>query len=132
MLFRSGFAIPPIVVAGPEKHAHVGCAGESVAGKCLNAKAIPRPATNLRASRCRCHGRSCRVSLGLSLALFYLAMQQIGAGRTGLISSTSTLWGIVAALILLHEGIGWVTIAGGLLMLVGLGVFAWEMMTHSN
>ncbi len=37
------------------------------------------------------------IALGCSLAFFYMAMQLIGAGRTGLISSTSTLWGVVAA-----------------------------------
>lgn len=66
------------------------------------------------------------VSLGLSLALFYSAMRYIGAGRTGLISSTSTLWGIVGAIMLLNEGLTMRVIGGGLLMLVGIGIFAWE------
>ena len=60
------------------------------------------------------------LSLGLSLALFYIAMRSIGAGRTGLIFSTSTLWGVVAAIFLLHEALGRKIIIGGILMVLGL------------
>ncbi len=48
------------------------------------------------------------------------------AGRTGLISSTSTLWGVVGALLLLHESLSSRTVAGGVLMLLGLAGLAWE------
>ena len=65
-------------------------------------------------------------SLGLSLALFYWAMKGIGAGRAGLISSTSTFWGVVAALVLLGESLTPRTICGGLLMVGGLALFAVE------
>ncbi|HYF75956.1 MAG TPA: DMT family transporter [Symbiobacteriaceae bacterium] len=65
-------------------------------------------------------------SLGLSLAFFYMAMRHIGAGRTGLISSTSTFWGVLGALLLLHESLTSKVLAGGLLMVVGLILFAWE------
>ncbi|HYF93246.1 MAG TPA: DMT family transporter [Symbiobacteriaceae bacterium] len=65
-------------------------------------------------------------SLGLSLAFFYAAMRHIGAGRTGLISSTSTLWGVVSALLLLHESLTAKIAGAGLLMLAGLALFAWE------
>lgn len=64
------------------------------------------------------------ISLGLSLALFYTAMQHIGAGRAGLISSTSAFWGVVAALLLLGESLTSKTAFGGLLMLTGIGGFA--------
>lgn len=66
------------------------------------------------------------LSLGLSLALFYSAMQYIGAGRAGLISSTSAFWGIVAALLLLGETITSRVAWGGLLMLVGMAGFAYD------
>ena len=66
------------------------------------------------------------ISLGLSLALFYIAMQHIGAGRTGLISSTSTLWGVVGAVLLLGESLTVKIIGGGILMLVGVAGFAWD------
>ncbi|HWI60906.1 MAG TPA: DMT family transporter [Symbiobacteriaceae bacterium] len=65
-------------------------------------------------------------SLGLSLAFFYLAMKQIGAGRTGLISSTSAFWGVIGAVLLLSERLTLQVIGGGLLMVVGLALFAWE------
>lgn len=71
-------------------------------------------------------------SLGLSLAFFYMAMRHIGAGRTGLISSTSTFWGVVGALLLLRESLTTKVIAGGLLMVVGLALFAWESAQQSQ
>lgn len=66
------------------------------------------------------------ISLGLSLALFYIAMRQIGAGRTGLISSTSVLWGVTGSIILLGETLSWQIVSGGLIMLAGLAGFARE------
>jgi len=69
------------------------------------------------------------LALGLSLALFYLAMGHIGAGRTGLISSTSSFWGVIGALLLLGESLSASTAVGGLLMLVGLAGFAKETAT---
>lgn len=71
-------------------------------------------------------------SLGLSLACFYIAMRQIGAGRTGLISSTSTFWGVAGALLLLSESLTVKVAGGGLLMIVGLGLFAWESAQQSQ
>jgi drug/metabolite transporter (DMT)-like permease len=65
-------------------------------------------------------------SLGLSLAFFYMAMQHIGAGRTGLISSTSAFWGVLGALLLLGESLSSKVLAGALLMVAGLALFAWE------
>lgn len=65
-------------------------------------------------------------SLGLSLALFYKAMRHIGAGRTGLISSTSSFWGVIAATLVLGEALTPKVIGGGLLMVVGLALFAQE------
>jgi drug/metabolite transporter (DMT)-like permease len=67
------------------------------------------------------------VSLGLSLALFYSAMRHIGAGRTGLVSSTSTLWGVLGAILLLGEALTYRVVGGGLFMLIGVAIFAWEM-----
>lgn len=71
-------------------------------------------------------------SLGLSLAFFYMAMRHIGAGRTGLISSTSTFWGVIGALLLLGESLTAKVASGGLLMVVGLGLFAWESVRQSQ
>lgn len=66
------------------------------------------------------------VALALSLALFYWAMGRIGTGRAGLISSTSSLWGVLAALTLLGESLSAQVLTGGLLMALGLGLFAWD------
>lgn len=71
------------------------------------------------------------VSLGLSLALFYLAMRHIGAARTGLISSTSMLWGVIGAVLLIGESLTPKLIFGALLMLVGVVGFALETQ-HNN
>ncbi len=72
------------------------------------------------------------VALGLSLACFYVAMRHIGAGRTGLISSTSTFWGVLGALLLLGESLTVRVVAGGGLMLLGLAGFAWEAARGSS
>jgi drug/metabolite transporter (DMT)-like permease len=66
------------------------------------------------------------IALGASLALFYTAMRYIGAGRTGLISSTATFWGVLGALLLLREPLTAKVLTGGLLMVAGLAGFAWE------
>ena len=71
-------------------------------------------------------------SLGLSLAFFYVAMRYIGAGRTGLISSTSTFWGVVGAVLLLGEALTTRTVVGGLLMVPGLVLFYWESTRQSE
>ncbi len=65
-------------------------------------------------------------SLGLSLALFYVAMRHIGAGRTGLMASTSTFWGVVGALLLLGESLNIRVVTGGLLIIFGVLLFAWD------
>ena len=67
-------------------------------------------------------------SLGLSLALFYVAMRHIGAGRTGLISSTSALWGVIGSIALLGESLTLRVVTGGLLVLAGLSGFVRESM----
>lgn len=72
------------------------------------------------------------LSLGLSLALFYTAMRYIGAGRAGLISSSSILWGVVGALMLLGESLTPKVLAGASLMVVGLIGFAYEANRDSS
>lgn len=63
--------------------------------------------------------------------LVYIAMRHIGAGRTGLISSTATLWGVVGALLLLGESLTLKVIGGGLLMLVGVAGFTFDTARRS-
>lgn len=66
------------------------------------------------------------ISLGASLALFYWAMQRVGAARTGLLSSTSALWGVLAAIVLLNESLTAKSVIGGALMFLGVYGFARE------
>jgi drug/metabolite transporter (DMT)-like permease len=66
------------------------------------------------------------IALGCSLAFFYVAMQHIGSGRTGLVSSTSVLWGAVAAILFLREHLTILIIVAGLLMVLGLIGLTWE------
>lgn len=72
------------------------------------------------------------LSLGLSLALFYVAMRHIGAGRTDLLSSTSVLWGVVGSVALLGESLTGRVVGRGLLMLVSLTGFARESVMSSK
>ncbi|MBX6378856.1 MAG: DMT family transporter, partial [Clostridia bacterium] len=65
-------------------------------------------------------------SLSLSLTLFYVALHRIGAARTGLVAASATLWGVLSAVALLGESLTPRLATGGLVMLAGLAVFAWE------
>jgi drug/metabolite transporter (DMT)-like permease len=47
-------------------------------------------------------------------------MRHIGAAKTGLISSTSTLWGIIGAILLIGESLTQKVIIGGVLMIIGI------------
>jgi drug/metabolite transporter (DMT)-like permease len=58
---------------------------------------------------------------GVSLALFVLALRQLGAARTGAYFSTAPFLGAVAAIVFLHEPLTLQLVAAGLLM--GLGVW---------
>jgi len=56
-------------------------------------------------------------SVGLSLLLFLFSLQEIGAMRTGVIFSTSSLFGAVSAFLILREPISAIQLLAGLLML---------------
>lgn len=64
-------------------------------------------------------------SLGLSLACFYSAMQYIGAARTGLISSSSMLFGIAGSLVFLDEVLTTRGMEAGVIMVFGVAGLAW-------
>lgn len=64
-------------------------------------------------------------SLGLSLAFFYVAMRYIGTARTGLISSSSMLFGVAGSVVWLGEALTLRTLEAGLVMLVGVVGLAW-------
>jgi drug/metabolite transporter (DMT)-like permease len=60
------------------------------------------------------------VCWGMSLLLFTFSLQEIGAMRTGVIFSTSSLFGAVSALFALHESISLAQALAGLVMLLAI------------
>lgn len=67
---------------------------------------------------------------GVSLALFILALRQLGTARTGAYFSTAPFIGAVAALLLLREPVSLQLLAAGLLM--GLGVWLHFTENHEH
>lgn len=63
-------------------------------------------------------------SVGLSLLLFLFSLQEIGAMRTGVIFSMSSLFGAVSAFLILREPISVLQILAGLLMLFAIYVLS--------
>ena len=57
---------------------------------------------------------------GVSLALFVLALRQVGAARTGAYFSTAPFLGAVLSLVLLREAWSWSLLGAGLLMAFGV------------
>jgi len=63
-------------------------------------------------------------SAGLSLLLFLFSLQEIGAMRTGVIFSMSSLFGAVSAFLILREPISVLQILAGMLMLFAIYVLS--------
>jgi drug/metabolite transporter (DMT)-like permease len=61
-------------------------------------------------------------SIGLSILFFMLGLREIGSLRTGVIFSTSSLFGAVFAFVVLREGFSVVQVLAGLMMLLGVYV----------
>jgi drug/metabolite transporter (DMT)-like permease len=59
-------------------------------------------------------------SIGLSILFFMLGLREIGAMRTGVIFSTSSLFGAVFAFLVIDEPFTVVQVLAGLLMLLGV------------
>jgi drug/metabolite transporter (DMT)-like permease len=58
--------------------------------------------------------------IGFSVLLFLFALREIGSMRTGVIFSTSSLFGAVFAFAVLSEPLTWVQLVAGLAMLLGV------------
>jgi len=71
-------------------------------------------------------------SVGLSLLLFLFSLQEIGAMRTGVIFSTSSLFGAISAFLILRESISAVQILAGLLMLAAIYVLSIPARKETN
>jgi drug/metabolite transporter (DMT)-like permease len=69
---------------------------------------------------------------GVSLALFVLALRQLGAARTGAYFSTAPFLGAVAAILFLREPLTLQILAAGLLMGVGVWLHLTEHHEHEH
>jgi drug/metabolite transporter (DMT)-like permease len=69
---------------------------------------------------------------GVSLALFVLALRQLGAARTGAYFSTAPFLGAVAAILFLHEPLTLQLVGAGLLMGVGVWLHLTEHHEHEH
>jgi drug/metabolite transporter (DMT)-like permease len=59
-------------------------------------------------------------SIGFSILFFMLGLREIGSMRTGMIFSTSSLFGALFAFVVLREGFGFVQVLAGLIMMLGV------------
>jgi len=69
---------------------------------------------------------------GVSLALFVLALRQLGAARTGAYFSTAPFLGAVAAILFLSEPLTFQLIAAGLMMGMGVWLHLTEHHEHEH
>jgi drug/metabolite transporter (DMT)-like permease len=72
------------------------------------------------------------LGFGVSLALFVLALRQLGAARTGAYFSTAPFLGAMAAILFLHEPLTLQLLAAGLLMGVGVWLHLTEHHEHEH
>lgn len=69
---------------------------------------------------------------GLSLLLFVLALRHIGTARTGSLFATGPFVGALASVLLLHEGLSWLTVAAGVAMGIGVWIMVSEEHAHEH
>jgi drug/metabolite transporter (DMT)-like permease len=72
------------------------------------------------------------VSYGASLVFFILALQGMGAARTGAFYSIGPFVGAAVSLILLDESLSWTMLPAALLMLVGMIAIVYERHSHAH
>jgi hypothetical protein len=72
------------------------------------------------------------VGYGVSLALFVLALRQLGAARTGAYFSTAPFLGALAAILFLSEPITLQLVLAGLLMSAGVWLHLTEVHDHEH
>jgi drug/metabolite transporter (DMT)-like permease len=69
---------------------------------------------------------------GLSLVLYVAGAQQLGATRSQLIFSSSPLFGLVPAWLLLGEPVGWFHAAAVVLMALAIGLLQRDSLSHCH
>ena len=72
------------------------------------------------------------VAVGLSLILFILALRHLGTARTGAYFALAPFIGASVAITVLHEPVGWVLIAAGSLMGLGIWLHLTENHVHAH
>lgn len=71
-------------------------------------------------------------SYGASLALFVVALRELGVARAGAYFSVAPFFGAALAVLLLNEPIGWPLLLAGTLMAVGVALHLAERHTHAH
>ena len=72
------------------------------------------------------------LSYGVSLVFFVLALQNLGASRTGVFFSLGPFVGAVVSIAVLHEWIGWVVLPALALMVLGVLALVYERHSHEH
>ena len=72
------------------------------------------------------------VGYGLSLALFVVALRDLGTARTGAYFSVAPFLGVAVSLVLLHERVGARLVVAALLMIAGVWLHLTERHEHAH
>lgn len=72
------------------------------------------------------------VSYGASLVFFVLALQGLGASRTGVFFSLGPFVGAIVSILVLREWLGWVVIPAMVLMIIGVLALVYERHSHQH
>lgn len=72
------------------------------------------------------------LSYGASLVFFVLALQGLGASRTGAFFSLGPFVGAIASVFLLSEWLGWIMLPAAMLMLAGVLIVVYERHSHKH
>ena len=72
------------------------------------------------------------LSYGASLVFFVLALQGLGASRTGVFFSLGPFVGAVVSIFMLREWLGWVVLPAFALMIIGVLVLVYERHSHQH
>ena len=72
------------------------------------------------------------LSYGASLVFFVLALQGLGASRTGIFFSLGPFVGAVVSIIVLRESLGWVVLPALVLMALGVLALVYERHSHEH
>ena len=72
------------------------------------------------------------LSYGVSLVFFVLALQGLGASRTGVFFSLGPFVGAIVSILVLREWLGWLTLPAFALMTIGVLALVYERHSHEH